>query len=86
MREKPKHHLVGTRKIGDLWSSASTPPLICSIAIILYACQVVNAKSDAFSLNPLPFPIDTDARIGYNPRIVMVFTYNINQLRTETEA
>ena len=50
MREKPEHHIVGARKIGDLESSASTPPLICSFYIILYMCKVVNVKSDAFTL------------------------------------
>ncbi len=50
MREKPKRHLVGARKIRDLESSASTPPLICSFYIILYTCKVVNAKPDAFAL------------------------------------
>ena len=42
--------LVGTRKIVDLESSASTPPLICSFHVILYTCKVFNAKSDAFAL------------------------------------
>ena len=59
--EKSKPLLVGTRIIGDLESSASTPPLICSFYIILYTCKVINAKSDAFALCLIGKRLDTAA-------------------------
>ena len=48
--EMRKRRPVVTLKVVDLGSSASTPPFVWSFPIILYACKVVNAISDAFSL------------------------------------